>query len=161
MNEKMSNISNNLETIIEYLNSKIWVRLHKSNFGVGVKAIKNIPKDTKITDYDDETLNHLSIKYFLIDYKIFLQNFYRLHPQIQILLKDRYIFSNSGQTHIISPNCHQIFRLYINHSENPNVNKDLISIRDIKEEEEITFCYKDIMPEDTNILSKNYYNYVI
>jgi len=159
-NKKMTNI-NKLESIIEYLNSKIWVRLYKSNFEVGVKAIRDIPKHTKITDYGDETLDDLSLKYFFIDYKTFLENFYKLHPQIQTLLKDRYIFSNSGQTHIISPNCHQIFRLYINHSENPNVNKDLISIRDIKEEEEITFSYKDIISEDINILSKKYYNYVI
>lgn len=160
MNKKMPNIDQT-NFAIEYLNSKIWVRLYNSNFGVGVKAMRDIPKNTKITDYDDETLDNLSIKYFLIDYKSFLQNLYKLDPQIQILLKDRYIFSKSGQTHIISPNCHQIFRLYINHSENPNVNKDLVSIRDIEEEEEITFSYKNIISEDTDILSKNYYNYVV
>ena len=38
--------------IIDYLDSNIWVRLTNTKYGVGVIALRDIPKNTKITDYD-------------------------------------------------------------------------------------------------------------
>jgi SET domain-containing protein len=145
--------------IIDYLDSNIWVRLTKTKYGVGVIALRDIPKNTKITDYDDSNLESLSIKIFLINDQEFLKDIIKLHPNIQNLIKDRYIFHNEGSGHILSPNSHQIYRLYINHSENPNVDTNLVSIKDINEGDEITFSYKDIVLNNTHTISKKHYDY--
>ena len=145
--------------IIDYLDSNIWVRLTNTKYGVGVIALRDIPKNTKITDYDDSNLESLSIKIFLINDQEFLKDIIKLHPNIQNLIKDRYIFHNEGSGHILSPNSHQIYRLYINHSENPNVDTNLVSIKDINEGDEITFSYKDIVLNNTHTISKKHYNY--
>jgi hypothetical protein len=145
--------------IIDYLDSNIWVRLTNTKYGVGVIALRDIPKNTKITDYDDSNLESLSIKIFLINDQEFLKDIIKLHPNIQNLIKDRYIFHNEGSGHILSPNSHQIYRLYINHSENPNVDTNLVSIKDINEGDEITFSYKDIVLNNTHTISKKHYDY--
>jgi len=168
MTRFLNPIINNADIdIIDYLNSNIWVRLGNTKYGVGVIAIRDIPKNVEITDYDlpsqrrgNASIENLYIKIFLVNYENFLQNFDRLHTNIQTLIKDRYILRDSNEGHIMSPNSHQLYRLYINHSDNPNVNNDLISTQDIKEGDEITFSYKDILSKDTSVLSKNYYNYV-
>jgi len=146
--------------IIDYLDSNIWVRLSNTKYGVGVIALRDIPKNTKITDYDDCELQSLSIKIFLVDHQKFIRDITKLHSNIQNLIKDRYIFHDSGKGHILSPNSHQIYRLYINHSDNPNVDNKLVSIKEINEGEEITFSYKDIVLNDAHIVSKKHYNYV-
>jgi len=153
-------ISNSKIDVIDYLDSNVWVRLSNTKYGVGVIALRHIPKNTKITDYDDYELQSLSIKIFLVDHQDFIRDITKLHPNIQNLIKDRYIFHDLGEGHILSPNSHQIYRLYINHSENPNIDNNLVSIKDINEGEEITFSYKDIVLNDANIVSKKHYDYI-
>lgn len=148
--------------IIDYLNANIWVRLAPTSNGVGVVAIRDIPIGTKITDYDENFYNgSLSIKYFIVETNIFLREFQKLHPSIQGLMKDRYIYDCSGKFYITSPNCHQFIRMYINHSENPNIDKNLISIRNISEGDEITFSYKNLMPKNLSDISKKHFHYVL
>lgn len=159
MNSFLKPTYNSNINIIDYLDSNIWVRLTNTKYGVGVIALRDIPKNTKITDYDDSNLESLSIKIFLINDQEFLKDIIKLHPNIQNLIKDRYIFHNEGSGHILSPNSHQIYRLYINHSENPNVDTNLVSIKDINEGDEITFSYKDIVLNNTHTISKKHYNY--
>lgn len=159
MNSFLKPTYNSNINIIDYLDSNIWVRLTKTKYGVGVIALRDIPKNTKITDYDDSNLESLSIKIFLINDQEFLKDIIKLHPNIQNLIKDRYIFHNEGSGHILSPNSHQIYRLYINHSENPNVDTNLVSIKDINEGDEITFSYKDIVLNNTHTISKKHYDY--
>ena len=153
-------MNNSTIDIIDYLDSNIWVRLSNTKYGVGVTALRNIPKGTKITDYDDCSLESLSIKIFLANHQELARDLNKLHPNIQNLIKDRYIFNDLGEGHILSPNSHQIYRLYINHSENPNVDTNLICIKDINEGEEITFSYKDIVLNDAHIVSKKHYDYI-
>lgn len=155
----LNTINNKDIDLIDYLNLNIWVRLDKVKYGVGVIAIRDIPKNTKITDYDDRTLENLSIRIFLINYKSFAENFYKLHPNIQNLVKDRYMISDSGEGHVISPNCHQLIRMYINHSDNPNLNKSLVATKDIPEGEEITFSYKELIADNINQISKEHFHY--
>jgi SET domain-containing protein len=159
MNSFLKPTYNSNINIIDYLDSNIWVRLTNTKYGVGVIALRDIPKNTKITDYDDSNLESLSIKIFLINDQEFLKDIIKLHPNIQNLIKDRYIFHNEGSGHILSPNSHQIYRLYINHSENPNVDTNLVSIKDINEGDEITFSYKDIVLNNTHTISKKHYDY--
>jgi SET domain-containing protein len=159
MNSFLKPTYNSNINIIDYLDSNIWVRLANTKYGVGVIALRDIPKNTKITDYDDSNLESLSIKIFLINDQEFLKDIIKLHPNIQNLIKDRYIFHNEGSGHILSPNSHQIYRLYINHSENPNVDTNLVSIKDINEGDEITFSYKDIVLNNTHTISKKHYDY--
>jgi SET domain-containing protein len=154
-------INNSKINVIDYLNSNIWVRLSNTKYGVGVIALRDIPKNTKITDYDDDKIENLSIKIFLVKYEDLAKDIIKLHPNIQNLIKDRYIFAESGEGHILSPNSQQIYRLYVNHSDNPNVDNNLVSIKDINEGEEITFSYKNIILNDAHIISKKYYNYVV
>jgi SET domain-containing protein len=145
MNRVFKPINKSKTEIIDYLDLNIWVRLSNTKYGVGVIALRDIPKNTRITDYDDSNLESLSIKIFPINDQEFLKDIIKLHPNIQNLVKDRYIFYKEGNGHILSPNSHQIYRLYINHSENPNVDTKLVSIKDINEGDEITFSYKDIV----------------
>jgi SET domain-containing protein len=159
MTSFLNPINNSNIDIIDYLDSNVWVRLSNTKHGVGVIALRDIPKNTKITDYDDFKLESLSIKIFLINDQEFLKDIIKLHPNIQNLIKDRYIFHNEGSGHILSPNSHQIYRLYINHSENPNVDTNLVSIKDINEGDEITFSYKDIVLNNTHTISKKHYDY--
>jgi SET domain-containing protein len=161
MTSFLNPINNSNIDIIDYLDSNVWVRLSNTKHGVGVIALRDIPKNTKITDYDDFKLESLSIKIFLINDQEFLKDIIKLHPNIQNLIKDRYVFHNEGNGHILSPNSHQIYRLYINHSDNPNIDNNLVSIKEINEGEEITFSYKDIVLNDSHIVSKKHYNYVV
>jgi SET domain-containing protein len=160
MASPLDKINNSEINVIDYLDSNIWVRLSNTKYGVGVIALRDIPKNTKITDYDYCQFQNLSIKFFFIDYHDFITDINKLHPNIQNLIKDRCIFHGSGGGYFLSPNSHQIYRLYINHSENPNIDNNLVSIKDINEGEEITFSYKNIISNDTHIVSKKYYNYV-
>ena len=160
MNRVFEPINKSKTEIIDYLHSNIWVRLSNTKYGVGVIALRDIPKNIRITDYDDSNLESLSIKIFPINDQEFLKDIIKLHPNIQNLVKDRYIFYKEGNGHILSPNSHQIYRLYINHSENPNVDTNLVSIKDINEGDEITFSYKDIISNETHIVSKKHYNYI-
>ena len=155
------NERNNSEiNVIDYLDSNIWVRLSNTKYGVGVIALRDIPKNTKITDYDYCEFQSLSIKFFFVNYQDFITDITKLHPNIQKLIKDRYIFHNLGEGYVLSPNSHQIYRLYINHSENPNIDNNLVSIKDINEGEEVAFSYKNIISNETHIVSKKHHNYV-
>ena len=62
-------INNSKINVIDYLNSNIWVRLSNTKYGVGVIALRDIPKNIKITDYDDDKIENLSIKIFLVNYQ--------------------------------------------------------------------------------------------
>ena len=160
---KDSQIINQNSDIFEYLNQNIWVRLSPTANGVGVTAIRDIPKGIRITDYDEDFINNkmLSMKYFLIESDEFASNLHKLHPSIQDLMKDRYIYEASGRVCVVSPNCHQFIRMYINHNQNPNVNSSMISIKNIKAGEEITFSYCDIISEKTHEISKKHYANIV
>jgi len=160
MTSFLNPINNSKIDVIDYLDSNIWVRLSNTKYGVGVIALRDIPKNTKITDYDYCEFQSLSLKFFFANHQDFIKGITKLHPNIQNLIKDRYIFHELGEGYILSPNSHQIYRLYVNHSDNPNIDNNLVSIKDINEGEEITFSYKNIILNDSHIVSKKYYNYV-
>ena len=150
-------------SIIDYLKSSVWVRLGNTKYGVGVIALRDIPKNTKVTDYDIcKSPDNLCIKIFRVNHDDFMKDIAKLHPNIQNLIKDRYILvaGSKEKGNVISPNSQQIYRFYVNHSDKPNVDNNLVSIKDINEGDEITFSYKDILIKDAHIVSKKYYNYV-
>lgn len=149
----------NSRAVINYLNQNVWVRLDTTEHGVGVRAIRDIPKNTRITDYDEENKN-LSMKFLIIDIDELILQSFRLNEKIFSLLKDRYYFPISGNVRLCSPNCHQMIRMYINHNSNSNVDKNLTTTKDVSEGEEIFFNYKDIIPfENTHSLSKEHFFY--
>lgn len=142
---------------IEYLNNSVWVRLGNTNNGVGVFAIRDIPIGTKITDYD---IPQLDLKSFSIESSYFLTNINKLHPEIKKLINDRNPIPETGIFHFYPPNCHQMIRMYLNHSQNPNINQNLISIRDISYQEEVTISYKEILQNNISIETKKYHKYI-
>ena len=149
-------------SITDYLESSVWVRLGNTKYGVGVIALRNIPKNTKITDYDIcENTDDLFIKIFRVNHDHFMKDIVKLHPNIQDLMKDRYILLTGSKEkgNLISPNSQQIYRFYVNHSDKPNIDTNLVSIKDINEGDEITFSYKDIVLNNTHTISKKHYDY--
>jgi len=144
MIERKSNIQSNENTeneIIRLLNETVWVRLGISHVhGVGVIAIRDIPKETEVNLYaycgDVLTLS--------------CKSFDRLDGSIQKLLLDRGPFY--GDTiRFVHPNNNSRLELFFNHSFNPNVlYGEYITTRDIREGEELFTDYTSIKMGDRN-----------
>jgi len=118
------------------LNSSVWCKLGQSSIhGVGVFAIRDIPKGTKLTDHT--IWEYGKVKYYKMDLKEFLQ----ILPEIRSLILDRMVFTDKGQLVFISPNQDQILRSFMNHSDTPNSDGEVAFV-DIKKGEEITENFK-------------------
>ena len=124
---------------VEYLNGSVWVKLAPSNIhGVGVFAIRDIPKDTLITD------NSRHDRYPAYVYELKQHDFKKLIKPIRDLILDRTMFSAAVYLmQFISPNSECYLQDFCNHSDTPNVDTDFVSLRDIKEGEEILENYRD------------------
>ena len=134
--------------LLKHLQEDIYCRIGVSNtHGVGVIAIKDIPKNTNpfknLSDYKKEKIITLS-KDDLKD----------VNKNVVKILGDFFngANSNSDSYHILydGPNYMNI-SYYMNHSDNPNIIPvnipelsnyySFIALRDIKEGEELTFDY--------------------
>lgn len=117
---------------IEHLNNTVWATIKPSKIhGVGVFAIRDIPKDTQIW-----AKKHLNIKTLQTD------SFKGLHQAILELIKQRWPLALNGDS-FISPNDDVRLLSFMNHSDSPNYDPYTDKVLcDIMEGEEITEDYK-------------------
>ena len=115
-----------------YLNSTVWCTLAPSKIhGVGVFAIRDIPKGQRLTDYPKEKeLLPLSEA----DLEL-------VAPEILSLLLDK-MTNPEGTTvyKFYSPNSEQVLQSFMNHSTEAN-SDGFVALRDIKKGEEVTENY--------------------
>jgi len=121
-----------------YINNTVYCRLAPSSIhGIGVFAIRDIPKGQKITDYYGGWFPLFSVTE---------EEFDKIEPEIQILIRQQTIFSD--EIKFDSPNSHVILEAFMNHSTTPN-SDGIITLRDIKKGEELTKDYTEFMSKDT------------
>jgi hypothetical protein len=116
------------------LNDTVWATLGPSKIhGIGVVAIRDIPKGIEFTDYRYPSYKRKSYPF---------ESFEMLEESIQNLLIDRIILTDQTRS-VYSPNSDQDLRAYMNHSDHPNTD-GVRTIRKINKGEELTENYKDI-----------------
>ena len=144
---------------IEYLNRTVWCKLGPSPIhGIGVFAIRDIPKGQELTDYFlEDSLKNRRYDPLII----FVEEFALILPEIQNLILDRLTLSKSTNRQFIqfqSPNRDQLLQAFMNHSDNPNSTGEF-ALRDIKKGEEITEDFRSLATE-LHPLSKQHYNFL-
>ena len=118
----------------DYLNKTVWATLGFSKtHGIGVIAIRDIPKGTRFTDYDVWGNYSDMAESKLIT--MTEEDFNKILPEIRTLILDKTVMTDTIT--FVSPNVVQDLRSWMNHSDNPNV-KDFSAIKDIKRGEELT-----------------------
>ena len=133
---------------VEYLNRTVYCRLRGSSLeGVGVFAIRDIPKDTVLTDYYGGELQFFTLTE---------EEFNLLEPEVKELIRSRTIFDADLPLTFMSPNCNQIFQAFMNHSTTPS-SDGRIALRLIKKGEEITEDYKSL-PKKLHKMSQEMLN---
>lgn len=146
---------NAVDNPVEYLNGSVWAKLAPSSLGgVGVFAIRDIPKGVPITDNSRNDM----IKPFV--YQMKEHDFKKLIKPIRDLILDKTILPNLVMFQFISPNSECFLQDFCNHSDNPNVSSDgFIALRDIKEGEEILEDYTKFLVQGggAHALTKNHY----
>jgi len=119
------------------LNNTVYATLAPSTtHGIGVFAIRDIPKGTKYTDYTNETLDRIET------YNLSHTEFEAIHPAIKKLILDRTIFVGT-QIKFTSPNTDAVLRSFMNHSTKPNTD-GIVALRDISTGEELTENYFEL-----------------
>lgn len=136
---------------IEYLNQTVWCRLGPSLVhGIGVIAIRDIPKGTRLTDYTiRDYLQGKPPRHFQIEAWQF--NF--IKSEIKNLILDRMVHTKGNPIIFISPNSDQILRGFMNHAEYPNSDGET-ALRDIAKGEEVTENYVSIVSGEIHEVSK-------
>lgn len=130
------------------LNETVYAKLAPSPVhGVGVFAIRPIPKGTPITDYRGENIWNG----WVCDMQP--KEFEEILPEIQALILDRMIFEEGKSMRFTSPNASQLLIAFLNHSEDPNTD-GLNAVRDIAAGEEITEDFRSIAAGPLHPLTK-------
>lgn len=143
-------------TSAEHLNKTVWATLKASPIqGVGVFAIRDIPKGTIITDNSlIDLMNPKSVIY------INESEFVSILPEIRALILDKILFCNEKTFQFFSPNHETCLQSFMNHSDNPNSDGE-IALRDIAKDEEIVINYRDLDGFDKiNHYSKEHNKYL-
>lgn len=117
---------------------EVYARLKPSKLhGVGVFAIRNIPKRTSLFGGDDSKLSWKKRRTLKLE---------ALPPEIKKLYNQFCLIKDKGETY----GCPESFNLmtiswYLNHSKTPNIgcdkNYNFFALRDIKAGEELTVDY--------------------
>lgn len=143
--------------IAEHLNKTVFAKLGVSPIhGVGVFAIRDIPKGQIVTDYSYQFHRPED---GLPVWEISESEFDEVLPEIQALILDRYAFDEAQQGSLLkfmSPNYDQNLQSFMNHSDEPNVN-ELVAVRDIKKGEEITENFRDLFISPHKLTKKHYH----
>ena len=144
---------------IDKLNNSVWCTLRPSSVhGVGVFAIRDIPKGTLLTDY---TFTKANLPQFPKRYKCTWEEFSKLLPEIQAMILDRVLFSerhNTTYLSFISPNRHAVLQLFMNHSNTPN-SDGIYALRDIQKDEEVTEDFAHVT-NDMISLTRNHLQFL-
>lgn len=143
-------------TDIDYLNDTVWATLGPSKInGVGVIAIRDIPRGQILTDYSVHNIN--KIRVFVLK----STDFAFLHPGVRDLILGRTIFRKSQEKfHFYSPNYEQTLQSFMNHSEEAN-SDGRVALRDIRKGEEITEDYRGLTNgEAIHPLSKKFHKWI-
>lgn len=148
---------NNITQEIQELNNTIWCRLGPSTIhGVGVIAIRNIPKGTKITNYNINTM------YPAKRYSIPTNRMKEIKPPIRKLIMDRMMFVSSKTIFSFrSPNSEACLQSFMNHSDTPNTHLGVITTKNIKKGEEITENFNDLFYTQPHPLTKKHLKGII
>jgi len=135
---------------INFINNNVWARLAPSKIhGIGVFAIRNIPKNT-----------YLKMKGLLYedpeDTEINKEDFLKIRPEIRKIILDRW-FMEKDYLAIKNPNNDADLQSFMNHSNNANSN-GYYTLQNIKKGEEITENYKNIIGhhDSSNQLTQNH-----
>ena len=123
---------------IDYLHATVWCTLRPSLLaGVGVFAIRYIPKGTYLTDYtSNDVIYNSSFRTFTLS----LEDFRKIDGDIQKLILDRTIFHKEFHEQYVSftsPNRHVILQTFMNHSNTPN-SEGKFALQNIAQGEEVT-----------------------
>lgn len=144
---------------VERINTSVWCTIRPSNLhGVGVYAIRDIPKGTLLTDF---TFAKINLPQLPKVYKLTYEEFSHILPEIQEIILDRILFGESWSSkylRFISPNRHACLQLFMNHSYTPNSN-GVYALRDIKKDEEITEDFTHVT-KDLIKLSRNHFKFL-
>ena len=133
------------------LNETVFCRLAPSSIqGIGVFAIRDIPKGQKITNFDGRNFQNFNLTE---------EELAQVYPAVRELILDRTFFVEGQPLVFLSPNCNQVLGSFINHSNEPNTD-GVEALRDIKTGEEITKDYGLISPIPHEI-TKNKYKDII
>jgi len=124
------------EKLIEYIKNDIYCRLKPSKIhGVGVFAIKDIPKNTKLfLNFKDN-----------VKYKISKKDLENLDDSVKDYLDDHMMSSPKYYLVVNNKDTFDHLKLYVNHSENPNTirdNEEYFTKKNIKNGEELLVTYR-------------------
>ena len=140
---------------IDYLNSTVWATLRPSPIhGIGVFAIRDIPKGTQITDHKEYGEKHTANTLTPEEMK-------QLHPAIRKIILDRTYFSEAhvNEMEFYSPNLSASLQSWMNHSDTPNTT-GTHAIRNIKAGEELTENYKSLNPGNAHYMTKEHMKFM-
>ena len=119
----------------DYLNNTVWCTVRPSTIhGVGVFAIRDIPKGTVLSDYTiDDSLNGKEKKLQCTE-----AEFMQISKEVKDLILDRMIIPKEWKVITFqSPNSDLVLSSFMNFAKEPN-SDSRIALRDIKKGEEIT-----------------------
>ena len=143
---------------IDYLHKTVWCTIKQSKVsGVGVFAIRNIPKGTLLTDFTFWKANFFWN--FSRKLSISVEDFPKLDKEIQNIILDRYIYHakwNKKYFHFVSPNKHVVLQMLVNHSDTPN-SDGIYALRDITKDEEVTEDFNKVLPKMHTISKKHFF----
>lgn len=120
------------------LNRTVWATIKVSKIhGIGVFAIRDVPKDTYITDHSVHNLKQARlIRMNELQFKL-------IFPEIRELILDRSSFAEGQDMLFYSPNVVSCIQSFMNHSKTPNTN-GIRALVDIKKGEELTEDYNTL-----------------
>ena len=101
-----------MKKVIDYIRNELHCRVKPSSIeGVGLFAIKDIPKDTNLSkDFPID-----------IDVQIHMSDLVNIHPNVLKLLKDYWEWQGEVQWIQFKNNMKHHLVNYVNHSDEPNI----------------------------------------
>lgn len=138
---------------INFLNATVWAKVGVSKIhGVGVIAIRDIPKGTAITDYN---IYHHAVKRNM--FEMSEEDFMKLDPAVRGLILDKILLPKGQKTiTFFSPNHEVCLQGFMNDSQDPNTDGHK-TLRDIKAGEELTENYSALYTEGLHHLNVEHF----
>lgn len=133
------------------LNQTVWARLAPSEVnGIGVFAIRDIPKGQFYTNYFTENYRDTA--------KVFNEeDLNNALPEIRNLVLNLMLFEQNMPIAFYSPNMYAYLRSFLNHSNTPNTD-GFKTTQHIKKGEELTENYNTVVSGELHTLSRKYHD---